>query len=166
MACAATKINIAPGARFGHLVVLERDTTLSASTNHNYRWLCQCDCGKLVSPRGSNLNLGKAMSCGCRTVKHGMHSSPEYRAWIQMRMRCTKPHHPDYHHYGGRGITVCSEWATFEQFYTDMGPRPSPKHSIDRIDNEQGYSAANCRWATATQQVNNRRQRKDHAAGR
>jgi len=96
--------------------------------------------------------------------KHGATANgkrtPEYRTWISMRHRCINKAHKDYHHYGGRGITVCDRWVdSFENFLADMGERPDG-YSLDRIDNSKGYSPDNCRWATKIQQANNRRPKK------
>jgi hypothetical protein len=89
---------------------------------------------------------------------HGLKESPEYRSWSQARGRCTNPKLRNYHAYGGRGIKMCAAWATsFEQFYRDMGPRPSIKHSLDRIDPNGDYQPSNCRWATLEVQANNTR---------
>lgn len=89
---------------------------------------------------------------------HGMTESPEYVAWCCMKQRCEYPPFPQWADYGGRGISVCSRWRdSFENFYTDMGPRPSPKHSIDRIDNNGDYEPGNVRWSTHRQQQNNMR---------
>lgn len=89
--------------------------------------------------------------------KHGLSHTPECRAWHHMRARCENHEHPSYPRYGGRGITVCNEWQVFETFYSDMGPRPSPKHTLERINNDLGYSKANCTWATRAQQAHNTR---------
>lgn len=84
----------------------------------------------------------------------------EYQAWRDMKKRCLKKADPSYKNYGARGITVCASWLNFESFYLDMGPRPSPAHSLDRVDNNGGYCPANCRWATHKVQCNNLRKNK------
>lgn len=128
-------------------------------------WLCQCACGTLKEVEGYNLKMGKSKSCGCIRDKintehfktHGLSGSKEHRAWTHMKDRCNNPNDKGYPHWGGRGITVCKRWMKFENFLKDMGSAPSPKHSIDRIDNDKGYSKKNCRWATYKQQGNNKR---------
>jgi len=88
---------------------------------------------------------------------HGQSKTAEYRAWHTMKQRCRNSNNPKWYNYGGRGITVCNRWLTFENFIEDMGPKPSPQHSLDRIDNESGYRPDNCRWATqAEQRLNSR----------
>lgn len=87
------------------------------------------------------------------TVEYGS----EYRAWIKLRNRCNNPKNPQYEDYGGRGIYVCARWASFTCFIADMGPKPSPAHSIDRVNNNGPYIPGNCRWADKTTQVRNRR---------
>ena len=85
----------------------------------------------------------------------GKGRTPEYRSWEAMHTRCRKPSHNRYLHYGGRGIAVCDEWKSFEVFLRDMGLKPTRAHSLERIDVNDGYFAANCRWATAKEQANN-----------
>ena len=114
--------------------------------------------------------MGMCMKHYMRVRKHGkdivayrtthrMSSTPEYYAWESMLGRCYNPQHPSYESYGGRGISVCQRWNSFENFYADMGKRPQTDMSIDRINNDQGYGPSNCRWATSSQQVSNRRPR-------
>ena len=90
--------------------------------------------------------------------RHGLSESPEYLSWGSMKQRCLNPRCKAYPYYGGRGITICPEWiASFATFYRDMGPRPSPKHTLERVNNNQGYSPDNCKWVTRKEQGENRR---------
>ena len=116
-------------------------------------WLCRCECGteKIVS--GSNLRSGESTQCRrCGRKTHGQSGSPEHVTWKAMLARCKS--HPRYQ---GRGITVCDRWLTFENFFADMGPKPSLAHSIERINNEGNYEPDNCQWATPKEQSRNKR---------
>lgn len=129
-------------------------------------FICVCVCGKEWICRSNDLLSGRITSCGCKRVEraaslnrtHGKSSSPEYRSWQHLKERCLTPSNKDFAYYGGRGIQVCKEWAdSFDQFLTDMGPRPSLEYSIDRINNDGNYEKSNCRWATKSEQMLNRR---------
>src|SRR5215210_7372804 len=153
------------GERFGRLIVIERVQNFKS---RGAKWLCKCDCGRTTEVLSSSLRHLKrgTKSCGCLIgvnlvtmvyVKHGLRYTPEYKVWNNMHTRCRNPKFRYFKDYGGRGITVCERWKRLENFYADMGPRPTPTHSIDRIDVNGNYEPSNCRWATPTQQVLNRR---------
>ena len=153
------------GRRFGKLVVLE----FSGRAKTIILWKCKCDCGESSTVRANALTSGRTRSCGCgekdnlkalcaARITHGMANSiSEYSIWNMMRQRCSNPKNLAYDRYGARGITVCKRWDSFEQFFSDMGPRPYRKHSIERIVNSLGYMPGNCKWATATEQGRNKR---------
>jgi hypothetical protein len=132
---------------------------------------CRCDCGRDVMKRVSHLTSGVIKSCGClrqQLLANGLHGShrlsrsPVYRAWAAAKSRCYDKNHPNYRNYGGRGISMCDQWRdSFETFLNDVGDKPAPKYTLDRIDVDGDYAPGNCRWATHTEQMRNTRQTKN-----
>lgn len=156
------------GRRFGRYVVLR----LEGRRPNGLWWVCRCDCGTERAVRGSILKSGQAQSCGClhretvgqkgrERIKHGhargKNQSKEYRAWCAMKDRCTNPSYIEWQHYGGRGIRVCDRWLhSFETFLADVGPAPSPAHSLNRLCNDGHYEPGNIAWATRGEQLRNK----------
>ncbi len=124
----------------------------------------RCECGAERICRADHLLSGRSKSCGClsreavsaRQSTHRLSKSREYKIWGGMVQRCTNPKVPHFERHGGRGIRVCDRWREFENFLADMGTRPSPRHSIERTNNDGNYEPGNCVWATAAQQAMNK----------
>lgn len=159
------------GRRFGRLVV-ESEGPRSESDRAQRRFYCRCDCGNQSLALGYNLRTGHTQSCGCMLLEkcaenarrlhttHGMSYTPTHRSWRNMVHRCTKPSDSSYCRYGALGVTVCARWLEqngqgFLNFIADVGERPAGM-TLDRIENTKGYEPGNCRWATPSQQQNNR----------
>ena len=148
------------GDKFGRLTIVSE----AERAGRHRRWNVRCDCGVQLVVYQDPMRDGRTRSCGClnkekasaRRMTHGKTQTAEYRSWVQMRKRCLSPGDPAYPQYGGRGIKVCERWNRFEHFLADMGPKPSPSHSIDRMRNDGSYEPGNCRWATKKEQAENR----------
>jgi hypothetical protein len=158
-----TSIIYAEGTRFNRLTIVSR-----AENKHNKtRWNCVCDCGKHTEQFGQDLRRGKAKSCGClknesardRLLTHGKTGSKIYYLWAGMIQRCTNQNYKQFQDYGGRGITVCERWKSFDNFLSDMGAPPLGL-TLERKNNSLGYYPDNCIWATRQSQGANKRNNK------
>lgn len=154
------------GQRFGRLVIDGYAGVRGAGRGQTI-WLCRCDCGSTTSVAAGHLRCGHTRSCGClrtgppASKTHGKRRTPEYGTWSKMVQRCINPRDRAFVYYGGRGIGVCDRWRqSFEAFLADVGPRPSPNHSIDRINNDGHYEPSNVRWATDLEQGRNTRRKR------
>ncbi len=162
------KLNL-KGKKFNNLLIIKQ---IGLNKENKAVWECLCDCGNKTTAVSSRLVRGAVKSCGCRRglanvkrcTKHGQskayNHTVELTAWQNMKIRCYNKKNSHYHSYGGRGIIVCDRWLGkrgFENFFKDMGSRPSRRYSIDRFPNKNGnYESTNCRWATPKQQAANK----------
>jgi len=155
--------------KFGRLTVFE---PAESGKDGRARWKTECECGKIIIVRGKNLLRGNTTSCGCRKKEgthttHGLSKGKNriYNIWLGMKQRCNYKKAINYKNYGGRGIKVCERWKKFENFFEDMDKSykihlkefGKINTSLDRIDNEKGYSKENCKWSTKTEQYFNSR---------
>ena len=151
------------GEKYGRFTVLSRDP------EKKLKWICECSCENrtIKSVWHTGLANGTTLSCGClrrelaptrAKVKHGhAGKSSEYTAWGNMKGRCLDTKNREYPNYGGRGIKICERWLAFENFIADLGLKPTPEHSLDRIDVNGPYEPGNVKWSSRKEQNNNKR---------
>ena len=159
------KINVSAGDVYGRLTIIcEVEKHVYPSGDTRRKFLAQCSCGS--EPKSylfNELTAGKTKSCGCynkdRIVKHGLHSSRAYQCWADMKTRCDNSDHKYYDYYGGRGITYCDKWKTFEGFWEDMKGSYSDDLTLNRRDNDGMYCKENCEWDTKNFQGHMRRKK-------
>lgn len=158
-----TSSTVAVGDTFGRLAVLAIG---KPPGTYRYTAVCQCECGSAPKKvRLDGLTRGAVVSCGCFhaevSTTHGLTGDPVYGRWSKMIRRCTDPTNAAYPDYGGRGITVCDRWRDPAKFHADMSPTYEDGLELDRIDNDGHYEPGNVRWATRSQNADNRRTRHD-----
>lgn len=154
------------GQKFGRLTVVNQADNKSGRVC----WKCECECGNIKTISAQTLLNGGTKSCGClrqemvaqKNTKHGKsirgQVTPEYLTWCEIIKRTENPSCLGFKNYGGRGISICKEWReSFAAFLNDMGKKPTPLHSIERIDNNKNYCPENCKWVTRDVQNKNKR---------
>lgn len=153
------------GKRFGRLTVIKRGPNVNKKNQNRPQWYCKCDCGTIKLIDGSALKRKYTISCGCSKITHGDTNTKFYSVWDAIKQRCFNPNNQFYHHYGGRGITICNRWLIYENFKEDMYKSYLDHHkkhngdtSIDRINNNGNYEPFNCKWSTQREQILNSRQ--------
>lgn len=150
------------GKKYGKLTVIY----LTTSARGRRAWGCHCSCGNRIVVETGRLNSGRVNSCGCRQLesatKHGLYKTPEYKVWANMKYRCDTETAHNWKDYGGRGITYDPRWKKFEAFLDDMGYKPTPEHTIERVDVNGNYTKDNCIWALNDIQQLNRRDTVKH----
>lgn len=152
------------GNTYGKLTVIADDAPhIRPSGNAITRVIARCECGSERAYTAFKLRSGRVSSCGCVRASNNRdctingQNAPEYNSYKAMIRRCEDPRHDSYKWYGARGIKVCDAWrVSFNTFFSDMGPKPSPQHSLDRVDNNGDYGPGNCRWATQAEQEANK----------
>jgi hypothetical protein len=155
------RLPVPPGTVFGMLTIIrEAESKKRAGAGWKRKFLTRCSCGNERIAFLEKLRNGMVHSCGCANIKsmlrHGMSHTPTHKVWAAMKARCTNPTCRAFPGWGGRGIKIDKTWATFENFFADMGEKP-PGRSLERIDNNGDYTKKNCRWATPGEQSRNTR---------
>jgi len=153
------------GKKFGRLLVMKKLETEKTGKRYRSQFLCLCNCGSYKVVKRDSLINGHTKSCGCLrrevtknlNIKDGLTRHRLYNTWREMIRRCYNEKHIAYSYYGGRGIKVCDKWHDHKKFIDDMDPSYEKGLQIDRINNDGNYEPSNCRWATRTQQMQNRR---------
>jgi hypothetical protein len=173
------KLDIQPGMKFNRLTIVKEVEPHIWKNIKIRKFECLCDCGNQINVLLNDLRTDDTKSCGCfhseiisernknkidklnPNFKHGLTYTNEYYIWKAMKQRCYNPKHKSWKNYGNRGIKICDRWLnSFQNFLEDMGTKPAPEYSIDRINNDGNYEPSNCKWATKSEQNNNKRNNK------
>ena len=147
------------GVKYNKLTAIKE---LGTNKSRHKMYLFKCECGNDKVATAINVRANRVKSCGCLSKKHGKFGTNIYSVWAGMKSRCYYEKNENYINYGARGIKVCERWKnSFENFYKDMGDKPSAKHQLDRIDNDGDYDPSNCRWVTPSENCLNRRNKEN-----